>query len=105
MRRVPHAHFDDQAVAGGDVVGGRDREGGGVGVAGRLLLHEVGAVPPVPPVGVTAFDGVDAGPVPTALVAVTVNVYVVPLVRPVTVADGAGGLPVTVVGVWATPPT
>ena len=34
--------------------------------------------------GVTLFDAADAGPVPIALVAVTVNVYAVPLVRPVT---------------------
>src|SRR5260370_27349648 len=37
--------------------------------------------------GVTGFDGADAGPVPMALVAATRNVYVVPFVRPVTVAD------------------
>ena len=37
------------------------------------------------PIGVTAFDGAEAGPVPTALVAVTVNVYEAPLVSPVTV--------------------
>src|SRR5438270_7423851 len=37
-------------------------------------------------VGVTLLEGAEAAPVPTALVAVTVNVYVVPLVRPVTVA-------------------
>ncbi len=36
-------------------------------------------------VGVTAFEGADAGPVPTALVATTVKVYVVPLANPVTV--------------------
>jgi hypothetical protein len=36
-------------------------------------------------VGVTAFDAADAVPVPTELVAFTVNVYAVPLVRPVTV--------------------
>ena len=30
-------------------------------------------------------EAVDAGPVPVVLVAVTVNVYPVPLVRPVTV--------------------
>ena len=65
----------------------------------------VGAAGAVAPAGVTAFDGADAGPVPTALVAVTVNVYVVPFVRPVTVADGEGGLPMTVVGVCATPAT
>ena len=33
---------------------------------------------------VTAFDGADGGPVPAAFVAVTVNVYVEPSVRPVT---------------------
>jgi hypothetical protein len=43
-------------------------------------LVTVGAV-----AGVTGGDGSDAGPVPCALVAVTVNVYGVPLVRPVTV--------------------
>jgi hypothetical protein len=36
-------------------------------------------------VGVTAFDAADAGPTPTALVAVTVNVYAVPLVKPGTI--------------------
>jgi hypothetical protein len=36
-------------------------------------------------VGVTAFDGADAAPVPTLFVAVTVNVYVVRVVRPATV--------------------
>jgi hypothetical protein len=35
---------------------------------------------------VTGMEALDAGPVPTALVAVTVNVYAVPLVRPVTTA-------------------
>jgi len=35
---------------------------------------------------VTAFDGVDDALVPTAFVAVTVNVYSVQLLRPVTVA-------------------
>lgn len=36
--------------------------------------------------GVTADDADDAVPVPAALVAVTVNVYAVPFVKPVTVA-------------------
>jgi hypothetical protein len=36
--------------------------------------------------GVTAFDGVEAGPVPSELVGRTVNVYAVPAVRPVTLA-------------------
>jgi len=44
----------------------------------------VGA-PGTPP-GVMLFDAVEAGLVPTLLVAVTVNVYAVPLVRPPTVA-------------------
>ena len=35
--------------------------------------------------GVTELDGADAGPVPIAFVAVTVKVYAVPLVSPVTV--------------------
>ena len=39
--------------------------------------------------GVTAFDGVDSGPVPIALVAFTVKVYVDPFVRPVTLTDVA----------------
>ena len=53
--------------------------------------------------GVTAFDGDDAGPVPMALVALTVNVYEVPLVRPPMVAVVAGGEPLTTVGVCAAP--
>ena len=36
--------------------------------------------------GVTAFDAADSALLPTALVACTVNVYAVPLVRPVTTA-------------------
>src|SRR5437763_7550737 len=40
--------------------------------------------------GVTALDD-DAALVPTALVAVTANVYAVPFVRPLTVADDADG--------------
>jgi hypothetical protein len=37
--------------------------------------------------GVTAVEESDAADVPDTLVAVTVNVYAVPLVKPVTVAD------------------
>jgi hypothetical protein len=40
-------------------------------------------------IGVTAADGADAGLVPAALVALTTNVYAVPLVNPVTVHDVA----------------
>jgi hypothetical protein len=39
-------------------------------------------------VGVTGFEGDDAGPVPTALVAVTVKVYVSPANRPLMSMDG-----------------
>ena len=39
-----------------------------------VAVTPVGAAGAVGDVGVTAFDWVDAGPVPTALVAVTVNV-------------------------------
>jgi hypothetical protein len=49
----------------------------------------VGAPGTVTLVGVTAFDAADAGPVPAELVAVTVKVYAVPLVRPAT----TNGLP------------
>jgi hypothetical protein len=42
--------------------------------------------------GVMAFEGFEAGPVPTALVAFTVNVYAVPLVSPGTII----GLPLSV---------
>ncbi len=42
--------------------------------------------------GTTGVDEVDTGPVPTAFVAVTVNVYAVPFVKPVTVALGAVAL-------------
>ena len=44
--------------------------------------------------GVTEFDAVEAGPVPAELVAVTVNVYAVPLVRPETVMGLAAPAPV-----------
>ena len=53
--------------------------------------------------GVTAVDAVDAAPVPARLVAVTVKVYGVPFVRPVTtnglvapLTDAPPGLAVTV---------
>ena len=49
--------------------------------------------------GVTALDGALAGPEPTLLVAVTVKVYVVPLVSPVIVT----GLPAPIVGAWVAP--
>jgi hypothetical protein len=45
--------------------------------------------------GVTALEAAEVGPLPAALVAVTVNVYDVPAVRPVTVAVVAGAATVT----------
>jgi hypothetical protein len=53
--------------------------------------------------GVTAAEAADSGPVPTALIAATVNVYAVPLVNPVTVNVVAVDPVVT--GVCAVPPT
>ena len=53
-----------------------------VGEVGLDTLGVVGAA-----AGVTLAEAVEVGPVPTALVAVTVNVVVVLLVSPVTVAD------------------
>jgi hypothetical protein len=64
----------------------------------------VGAPGALLPVGVTEFDAADAGPSPPALPAVTVNVYAVPGVSPVTVVLVAGGEPVIVLAVCATPP-
>ena len=52
----------------------------------------------------TALEAADARPEPIAFAAVTVNVYTVPFVRPVTVVDVAGGEPVIVVGVCAVAP-
>jgi hypothetical protein len=64
----------------------------------RVAVTAVGA--PGTVAGVTAADAADAGPLPTALVAVTVNVYAVPLARPITVIDahGAVQLPVKLPG-------
>jgi hypothetical protein len=45
--------------------------------------------------GVTALEAAEVGPLPAALAAVTVNVYDVPAVRPVTVAVVAGAATVT----------
>ena len=64
----------------------------------------VGVPGAVAAAGVTEFEDAEEGPVPMALVAVTLNVYVVPFVSPLTVAVVAGGLPVTVVGVCAVVP-
>ena len=49
----------------------------------------------------TGSDAADCGPVPTAFTAATLNVYVVSLVRPVTVYEPP--VPGGVIGAWATP--
>jgi hypothetical protein len=59
-------------------------------------LTAVGA--PASCTGVKLFDAVDAGPVPTLLVAATVHVYAVPFVKPVTVSGLAAPLLVTAPG-------
>ena len=46
--------------------------------------------------GVTEFDAADATDSPTAFVAVTLNVYAVPLVKPVTVNEVLLPVPVAV---------
>jgi hypothetical protein len=45
--------------------------------------------------GVTALDGAEAGPAPTAFVATTVNVYVVPFVSPATMIVDCGAATLT----------
>jgi hypothetical protein len=57
-----------------------------------VAVPMVGA--PGTPWGVTLFEGAEAAPVPTELVALTVNVYDVPLVRPVTVQGDVAHVPV-----------
>jgi hypothetical protein len=52
--------------------------------------------------GVTAGEGADGGPSPIALVADTVKVYAVPLIRPVSVCTVPGAVKATVG--WAVPP-
>jgi hypothetical protein len=75
-------------------------DAGAVNVTDACALPAV-AVPivgaPGTVAGVTLLEDADAGPVPTELVAVTVNVYAVPLVKPATVI----GLTVPV---WVFPP-
>src|SRR3954447_9468652 len=51
----------------------------------------------LPVLGVTEFDGADAGPVASSLVAVTENVYGTPFVRPEKDADGVASGVTTVV--------
>ena len=50
-----------------------------------VAVTAVGAFGTGVALGVTAAEGADAAEVPAGLVAVTVNVYAVPLVNPVTV--------------------
>jgi hypothetical protein len=52
-----------------------------------VALTDVGAPGTVD--GVAAADAAEAGPVPDAFVAVTVNVYAVPFVSPLTVQEVA----------------
>jgi hypothetical protein len=52
--------------------------------------------------GVTLLEAVDAVPVPTPLVAVTVKVYAVPLVSPLTTIGLPAPLPVKLPGVDVT---
>jgi hypothetical protein len=74
-----------------------------VGVVPKFCAAGVAKVMVWAALGVTEFDAAEAGPGPTPLVAMTVNVYAVPLVRPITVMGDAApdavkppGLEVTV---------
>ena len=75
--------------------------------AGAVQDTVASALPPVadtlvgapgPPTGVTALEALDADPVPALLVAVTVNVYDVPFVKLVTVAEVPAVVAVTLPG-------
>jgi hypothetical protein len=80
---------------------------GAVHVNDTCVLPRVGVTPvgaPGTTSGVADADDADAGPVPTVLVAVTVNVYAVPFTRPLTVHVSAGAVAVQVFGP-AMPPT
>jgi hypothetical protein len=61
-----------------------------------VATGEVGA--PGTVAGVTALEVSEGAPVPTAFVAVTVNLYEVPLVRPVTVIGVVAPVPVKLPG-------
>ena len=73
-----------------------------VGVLPKLWLPGLLKVMTCAPCGVTAADATDAPPVPAPLVAVTVNVYAVPLDRPVTVMGAPAPVPVKLPGLDVT---
>ena len=71
-------------------------------LTGAVHVKETCVLPAVPATevgapgtvrGVTADDAVETVPVPAALVALTRNVYAVPFVKPVTVADAVVDVP------------
>src|SRR5919199_5949284 len=77
--------------AGGTGAGGTGAGGtGGTGAGGGGGATGAGGA-----TGVTELEASDAGLLPTALVATTVKVYAVPLVRPLTVALVAGAVTTT----------
>ncbi|HET7549055.1 MAG TPA: hypothetical protein VFJ86_14890 [Usitatibacter sp.] len=84
---------EGEEVAVYEVIGAPPSLAGAVKVTVAWALPAV-AVPivgaPGTVAGVTLFDAADAGPVPTAFVAVTVKVYAVPFVSPLTVMEAHG---------------
>jgi hypothetical protein len=72
-------------------------EAGGVNATVACALPAI-AVPivggPGTAPGVTLLEGAEAGPIPMALAAATVNVYAVPLVSPLTMMGEAGAVAV-----------
>ena len=73
-----------------------------VGVVPKFCAPGLAKVMVCVPLGVTLFDADEALPVPTLLVAVTVKVYAVPLVRPVTVTGLDAPVPVRPPGLEVT---
>jgi hypothetical protein len=109
---APMPPGEDVAVY--DVIGEPPVEAGGVNVTVACEFPAV-ATPivggPGTAAGVTLFEGADAGPVPTAFVAMTVKVYAEPLARPFTTRGEEGplalklpGEDVTVYDVIGAPP-
>jgi hypothetical protein len=73
-----------------------------VGVAPKLCAPGLAKVIVCAAIGVTLFDALEAEPVPAELVAVTLKLYAVPLVRPATAKGEATPLAVKPPGLEVT---
>jgi hypothetical protein len=90
-------------IATPPLLDGADHDTNAIDDAG-LATTPCGADGTAGAVGVTAFDGDEAGPAPAEFDACTTNVYDWPPVSPPTVTLVAGGAPVTVVVACAVAP-